>query len=218
MLDLPRRWATENLDLLVGLISRGYEVVCIEPSCLSALRDDYRRLLEGTPFADSHHLQVLGEHCFDVTEYLVILAQDGRLALDFSVLAAPGTYVVHGHCHQKALGIGSAAAELLRLLPGATVIEVEALCCGMVGSFGYKQEFSELSRAIGQGLFDRLNEHPGVITTCGISCRSQIESGTGRKVVHPVEVVAAARERAATSEGPVVPPSPQSPPSRSPSF
>jgi Fe-S oxidoreductase len=76
------------------------------------------------------------------------------------------------------------------------VIEVEALCCGMVGSFGYKQEFSELSLAIGQGLFDRLNQYDGTIAACGISCRSQIEAGTGRKVVHPVEVMAAALERA----------------------
>lgn len=201
VLDLPRRWAAENLDLLVGFISRGYEIVCIEPSCLSALRDDYRRLLEDTGSGDDRHLQVLGEHCFDVTEYLVILAQEGRLALDLPALASPQTYVVHGHCHQKALGIGSAPAELLRLLPGATVIEVEALCCGMVGSFGYKQEFSELSQAIGRELFARLNEHQGIIATCGISCRSQIETGTGRRVFHPVEILANALGYPATSSG-----------------
>jgi Fe-S oxidoreductase len=30
------------------------------------------------------------------------------------------------------------------------------------------------------------------VVACGISCRSQIEMGTGRKVVHPVEVLARA--------------------------
>jgi iron-sulfur cluster protein len=196
VLDRPRRWAVENLNLLVGLISRGYDIVCIEPSCLSALRDDYSRLLEGTSYAGDPHIRVLADHCYDITEYLAMLARDGRLALDLFGAALPETYVVHGHCHQKSLGLGSAPADLLRLLPGATVIEVEALCCGMVGSFGYKQEFSELSLAIGQGLFDRLNQYDGTIAACGISCRSQIEAGTGRKVVHPVEVMAAALERA----------------------
>jgi iron-sulfur cluster protein len=199
ILDQPRRWAVENLDLLLGLISRGYDIVCIEPSCLSALRDDYGRLLEGTPYAGDPHIRVLAAHCYDVTEYLTMLARDGRLALEFPAAVPPETYVVHGHCHQKMLGFGSAPAELLRLLPGATVIEVEALCCGMVGSFGYKREFSELSLAIGQALFDRLNRHNGTIVACGISCRSQIEAGTGRKVVHPVEVIAAALERARRS-------------------
>ena len=63
---------------------------------------------------------------------------------------------MHGHCHQKSLGLGSVPAELLRLVPGATVVEVEALCCGLVGSFGYKAEYSALSWAIGAQLFARI--------------------------------------------------------------
>ena len=60
----------------------------------------------------------------------------------------------------------------------------------MVGSFGYKKEYSSLSRAIGAQLFEQIDEREGEVVACGVSCRSQIEMGTGRKVMHPVEVMA----------------------------
>lgn len=117
-------------------------------------------------------------------------ARDGcsRLTLE----RRAGEFVVHGHCHQKSLGLGPAPAEALRLVLGVVVHEVEALCRGMVGPFVYKREYAELSRAIGSRLFDLLAAHPGQIVTSGMSCRAQIEGGTGRKVVHPAEVLAEA--------------------------
>lgn len=109
---------------------------------------------------------------------------------------SPGesTFLCHGHCHHKSLGLGSVPADLLRLIPGAAVHELDALCCGMVGSFGYKREYSPLSQAIGAQLFEQIRQHEGDVVACGISCRSQIEMGTGRKVVHPVEVLARAMQ------------------------
>jgi iron-sulfur cluster protein len=189
LLELPRKWARENLRELGRLLGEGYDLVFIEPSCLSAVRDDYLRLLESQP-VDQELLVEVQRNCYDVTEYLVNLVRDGRIRLELKSLDA--VYVVHGHCHQKSLGLGDYPGELLRLVPGITVHEVQALCCGMVGSFGYKKEYSELSKAIGGRLFERIAAHQGEVAACGISCRSQIEMGTGRKVVHPVEVLAAA--------------------------
>lgn len=187
LLAQPRAWAAANLRELGHLIDQGYDIVCIEPSCLSALRDDYRRLLETTPLAGDPRIAALEKHAFDVTEYLLLRSHADRLRLRFSPLEE--SFIVHGHCHQKSLHLGSIPAELLRLVPGATVHEVEALCCGLVGSFGYKAEYSALSRAIGSQLFGRLGEVDGQVVACGISCRSQIEHGTARAVVHPVEVL-----------------------------
>lgn len=187
MLERPRVWAAENLEELGRLVAEGRDIVCVEPSCLSTLREDYRRLLETTALAGDARVAALEEHSYDVTEYLAMGARDGWSRLRFGPLEEE--FVVHGHCHQKSLGIGTAPAEALRMIPGVTVYEVEALCCGMVGSFGYKAEYSELSQALGERLFERLNEHPGQVVACGMSCRSQIEMGTGRSVVHPVEVL-----------------------------
>ena len=192
VLSKPRDWAVKNLAELGRLVDEGYDVLFIEPSCLSAVRDDYARLLEAT-HADDDRLRRIQECSYDITEYLVMRARAGQL--DVALDTLPETYIVHGHCHQKSLGIGSVPAELLRLIPGVTVHEVEALCCGMVGSFGYKKEYSRLSRAIGAQLFDQIKRHPGDVAACGISCRSQIEMGTGRRVVHPVEVMAKALRR-----------------------
>ncbi len=189
LLDKPRRWAVENVRELGGFIERGYDVVFIEPSCLSAVRDDYARLLETIPI-DPLALRIVQESSYDITEYLVAAVTEGRLELTLRPLHE--TYVVHGHCHQKSLGLGSCPAELLRLVPGVTVHEVEALCCGLVGSFGYKKEYSTLSRVIGARLFEKISRCDGDVAACGISCRSQIEMGTGRRVIHPVEVLARA--------------------------
>jgi iron-sulfur cluster protein len=190
LLGHPRAWAARNLAELGRLIDQGYEVVCIEPSCLSALRDDYRRLLETTEFADDPRVARIEGHTYDFTEYVVAGIRAGTLELHPD--ATNEEFVVHGHCHQKSLGLASTPAEAVRLIPGAVVHEAETLCCGMVGSFGYKREYASLSRAIGRQLFDRLNAHPGQVVACGISCRSQIEQGTGRAVRHPAEVLLAA--------------------------
>jgi Fe-S oxidoreductase len=187
LLTMPRRWAQQNLSMLGPMIEDGYDVVCMEPSCLSVLRDDYARLLERTPTAADPRLALLQTHSYDFSEYVVAGVRGGSLVLDLTPLG--GAFVVHGHCHQKSLGIGNAPAEALRLIPGVTVHQTDALCCGMVGSFGYKREYSALSRAIGEELFGHLRAHDGQVVASGISCRSQIEQGVGRPVVHPAEVL-----------------------------
>jgi L-lactate utilization protein LutB len=191
MLDTPRRWAAENLEELGRLMDEGYEIVTIEPSCLSALRDDYRRLLEQTAYANDPRIGLLEQHSLDITEYLCTLADQGRLPEELGSLGEK-TLLYHGHCHMKSLGIGGVPADLLRRVQGTTVHELEALCCGMVGSFGYKKEYSPLSRAIGAQLFEQIDGLDGDVVTCGVSCRSQIKMGTGRNVMHPVEVLARA--------------------------
>jgi iron-sulfur cluster protein len=197
LLEKPRRWALQNLDKLGPLLADGYDVVCLEPSCLSALRDDYRRLLEQTPWASDPRLLLLQAHSYDFAEYVVEGVRDGSLAL--SLASVPGPFVVHGHCHQKSLGVGNAATEALRLIPDAVVHEVDTLCCGMVGSFGYKREYSKLSRAIGEELFEQLQAHEGEVVTSGISCRTQIEQGLGRNVSHPAEIIGRALRTSAVT-------------------
>ncbi|GAB4254431.1 MAG: LUD domain-containing protein [Thermoleophilia bacterium] len=187
LLEEPRRWARANVERLSKLVDEGREILFIEPSCLSSVRDDYRRLLEHEGEARLAEIEKIERHSWDVTEFFLHLVQEEKL--DLHLKPVPGTYVVHGHCHQKSLGIGSVPGDALRLIPQAAVIDVEALCCGLVGSFGYKQEFSELSRAIGSRLFEKLSAHEGVVVASGISCQSQIGEGTGRSPKHPMEVL-----------------------------
>ena len=76
-----------------------------------------------------------------VEELLVEAIDDGALALRD---LGPRRILFHGHCHQKALAGTAATVALLQRLPGAEVVELDAGCCGMAGSFGFEAEHYEL--------------------------------------------------------------------------
>jgi Fe-S oxidoreductase len=62
----------------------------------------------------------------------------------------------------------------------------------MAGSFGYEKEHYELSMKVGElVLFPeiRKTDESTIIAALGISCRQQIKDGTGRKALHPVEIL-----------------------------
>jgi Fe-S oxidoreductase len=101
-------------------------------------------------------------------------------------------FVFHGHCHQKALVGTAATMGLLARIPGSTVVEVDAGCCGMAGSFGFEAEHYDLSMRIGgMRLFPAVQaeDRDTVIAATGVSCRQQIAHGTGRRARHPVELI-----------------------------
>jgi glycerol-3-phosphate dehydrogenase subunit C len=70
------------------------------------------------------------------------------------------------------------------------VEEVDAGCCGMSGTYGFKQEKYDVSMRVGQGIIDRLHilQPEQVATECA-TCQMQIEHGTGLPTVHPLEIL-----------------------------
>ena len=79
--------------------------------------------------------------------------------------------------------------RLLRSIPGAEVIDLDAGCCGMAGSFGYESEHYEVSRLVGeQRLFPALRgaSPDAAVVAAGFSCRLQISHFTGREAIHPI--------------------------------
>ena len=110
----------------------------------------------------------------------------------------PRRILFHGHCHQKALAGTAATVALLQRIPGAEVVELDAGCCGMAGSFGFEAEHYELSMRIGgMRLFPAVRQEPAetLIAATGVSCRQQIAHGTGRPARHPVQIVREALDR-----------------------
>ena len=62
----------------------------------------------------------------------------------------------------------------------------------MAGAFGYEKEHYQLSMQIGeQVLFPAIRQTGDevCISAPGTSCRQQIADGTGRKALHPIEVL-----------------------------
>ena len=99
----------------------------------------------------------------------------------------------HTSCHQKLHRIGRPALDLLGLVPGLTVEEMGADCCGITGTYGYKHEKHAIAQAVGQPLFDKIVASGARQAVCdNETCRWNLAANTGLDVVHTVEVLAEA--------------------------
>ncbi|MCS6858848.1 MAG: FAD-binding protein [Abditibacteriales bacterium] len=189
LLHDAQQLAAHNIYQLMFFIRQGIPIVGCEPSCLSAIQDDYRDLVGGEA------AQQVAEHTFMLEEFLTTSSPDPPIPQP-PPKAPPRRALLHGHCHQKALGSTSATLALLRWA-GYEVTEIPSGCCGMAGSFGYEKEHYDLSLQIGElSLFPavRAASPETIIVAPGTSCRHQIAHATGRAVKHPIEVVAEALE------------------------
>jgi len=188
MLERAREHARINVEHLYPYAQAGIPIVGCEPSSLLTLRDEYLDLLR------SEEARVVAENSFLIEEFLVKLHSEGQLQLSFK--ETPEKVLFHGNCHQKALVGTAASLAALRLVPGLQVEEVDSGCCGMAGAFGYEKEHYDISMAIGeQRLFPEVRSAPEArIAITGVSCRHQIQDGTGRRAEHVVEILRGALE------------------------
>lgn len=175
LLAEARQLASLNTKRLFDSAAKGVPLVVCEPSCLSSLREDAPDLLRGE---EQERARVVGRTAVLLEEYL--------LGLSLSFAAGPAEIVWHGHCHQKAMGLGAPALALLSKVPGAKVTALDSGCCGMAGSFGYVNY--EVSKLIGERrlLPAARSLQPGaVLVAAGTSCRQQVHDLAGVKAVHP---------------------------------
>ena len=93
-------------------------------------------------------------------------------------------WVPDGAIYEIAKVLGIPANYYVEVIPSG--------CCGMAGSFGYEKEHYEVSMKVGELVLLPAvrNAAAGtIIAASGTSCRHQIKDGTGRKSLHPVEVL-----------------------------
>ncbi|HUE88211.1 MAG TPA: FAD-linked oxidase C-terminal domain-containing protein [Vicinamibacterales bacterium] len=183
LLGEARALAAANTEHLYEHARRGDAILFLEPSCLSAVREDAPALLRGDAQARA---RAIGDATFLFEEYLEREWDAGRASVPLA--PGPSSIVLHAHCHQRAMGLASAARALLSRIPGATVVELDAGCCGMAGSFGYTREHYDVSRAIGElKLLPAARALPleGVLVAAGTSCRHQVAHFTGVRALHP---------------------------------
>jgi Fe-S oxidoreductase len=163
------------------------------------VQDDYRDLLGGAPrtpdtasgeAAKGADADPVASNAYGVCEYL------DRFDLVDAVDWAPGgpSLTYHGHCHQKATTTDHHAVAALRRA-GHEVDPLDSGCCGMAGSFGYEAEHYAMSQAIGELLFEQVEDGGGErVVAPGVSCRTQLAEADvdvgGERPAHPVEVLA----------------------------
>ncbi len=182
MLDHARQTARENVETLAPYVDDGWEIVSVEPSDAVMYQHDYLDLLDGDD------VEAVAANSYSVMEYLDRFGLDENLSVD----AGSESVAYHGHCHQTAVKREHHAIAVLDRA-GYDVDELDTTCCGMAGSFGYEAEHYSMSQAIGQLLFDQVDESPATeVVAPGTSCRSQLleyENQHG-KPAHPIEKVA----------------------------
>src|SRR3546814_3979665 len=90
---------------------------------------------------------LLAEHTYDITEYVVDIAKKEGLADGLGSLE--GGVALHMACHARAQNVGAKAAEMLRLLPQADVKVIER-CSGHGGSWGVLKQHFETAIKVGR--------------------------------------------------------------------
>lgn len=178
-----RKLAAANVHALYDLAERGTPIVFVEPSCLSAVREDAPGLLRGEL---QRRARVVAAASVLFEEYLERELSAGRANL--ALKSGPANVQLHPHCHQRSMGLAAPARALLSRIPGAQVTDLEAGCCGMAGSFGYTQDHYDVSRAIGERKLlpaARALDDRSTLVAGGTSCRHQVAHFAGVRAAHP---------------------------------
>ena len=187
LLPAARRQAADSTDRLYPVAENGQPLVFFEPSCLSAVREDIPSLMRGEA---RRRAQVIADRSVLFEDFLEASWDGAQPAL--GLRSGPSRILLHGHCHQKAMGRLASARNLLARIPGSTVVDLDAGCCGMAGSFGYVKDHYEVSRAIGERKLlpaARQLRSDSVLVASGTSCRHQVADFTGIRAVHPAELM-----------------------------
>ncbi len=181
LLGEARAQIDQVVEALFPIAERGEKILFCEPSCLAVFKDDAAALLRGER---QKQARTVANAC--------LLFDEFAAKLDLPLAPGPKRILVHGHCHQKSLGLLPATMSLLERIPSAKVMDLDAGCCGMAGSFGYYKEHYEISGAIANRrlLAETQKMGPGdVLVAPGTSCRHQVAELSGAKAQHPAMLI-----------------------------
>jgi FAD/FMN-containing dehydrogenase/Fe-S oxidoreductase len=188
LLKAAKKIAERNVLLLKDIISESTPLIGIEPSAILSFRDEYPEIVDISLQEEARHI---GRNTLMLEEFVCREFVKGNIKPEqFTVESR--LIKLHGHCQQKAIASTSDTIRMLSIPENYEVEEIPSGCCGMAGSFGYEKEHYELSMKIGEMvLFPavRAAAEDSIIVAPGTSCRHHISEGTGRNVLHPVEVM-----------------------------
>lgn len=180
---------TQTLRNLDPFAREGLKIVCLEPSCASALVDDIPDLCDDGEEAE------MGQRVAKQIRMIDVFLDEEGVELESAV----GDTLLHGHCHQKAM-FGTASTKKA-LGEGCT--EVDSGCCGMAGSFGY--EHMDVSEKVGEDrLFPAVREATAAgktIVAPGLSCRHQMHDFLQVEAKHFVQAVRVKAPAASAAAG-----------------
>lgn len=188
MLKDAQKLANKNVSLLKDLVTENTPIIGIEPSAILTFRDEYPDLVEVNLIESA---KKLAKNALMIDEFIAREIDAKRITSE-QFTQEKRLIKLHGHCQQKAVASLTPTKKALSLPKNYEVHLIPSGCCGMAGSFGYEKEHYELSMKIGElVLFPTVRKQADdvIIAAPGTSCRHQIHDGTGRKALHPVEIL-----------------------------
>jgi FAD/FMN-containing dehydrogenase/Fe-S oxidoreductase len=181
LLAEARDYAAKLVEALFPIANRGEKILFCEPSCLSAVKEDAPSLLRGEQQKKARAIAQAS-----------LLFEEFAAQLDLPLRAGPQKILLHGHCHQKSMGLLQSSMALLSRIPSATVVDLDAGCCGMAGSFGYSKQHYEVSEAIANRRLlpaVKAMKSSDVLVAPGTSCRHQVADLAGATALHPAVLI-----------------------------
>jgi len=188
LIRTAKKIAIQNTIYLKDIISENTPLIGIEPSAILSFRDEYPELV-GKDLFDA--AVKLSENALMFDEFFMKEVEKGMISRD-SFCKVKNHIKLHGHCQQKSIASTFSTKAMLSFPENFSVDEIPSGCCGMAGSFGYEKEHYDVSMKVGElVLFPaiRATSDKDIIAALGTSCRCQIKDGTGRKSLHPVEIM-----------------------------
>jgi FAD/FMN-containing dehydrogenase/Fe-S oxidoreductase len=183
-----KKIANRNVAAMSKLVTAEMPLIGIEPSAILTFRDEYIDLADDENFEAA---KALAKNVFLIDEFIAAEIDKGNISAE-NFTREKKLIQLHGHCQQKSLSSVTPSVKLLSLPQNYSVQVIPSGCCGMAGSFGYEKEHYDLSMKIGElVLFPAVRSQGDdvIIAAPGTSCRHQVKDGTGRKAMHPVEVL-----------------------------
>jgi FAD/FMN-containing dehydrogenase/Fe-S oxidoreductase len=183
--DVARERLAHNIRRLADAARAGDAIVCTEPTAALFFR------LDALGLSADPDVKLVADRTVELTSYLWGLHESGRLRTDFQPL--PVTVGHHIPCHVKALKDGIHAPALLALIPELRVTTIDVSCSGMAGTYGLNARNLPTSLAAGRPMLDEFARprHLYGSSECS-ACRLQMQQGTGKRALHPVQYLALA--------------------------
>jgi glycerol-3-phosphate dehydrogenase subunit C len=185
--EAAHKYHENNVRFLEEYARHGIPIVGTSTSCTLTLKEEAPELLD----MHDEDTRLVAEDTFDFNEFLLILLEEGSLNLNFNPLSLTLGY--HVACQYRAHRIGKPGLQILGCIPGLKIIDSQAACCGIAGTYGYKKEKYDIAMEVGQPLFQFILQDMAdspVVLCDSETCRWQITHATGKPAVHPAEVIA----------------------------
>ncbi|EOC5646618.1 TPA: anaerobic glycerol-3-phosphate dehydrogenase subunit C [Vibrio vulnificus] len=181
--------ARKNANLNISMIEQSVEqdrtVISTSSTCSFTLQQEY-----------PHVLGVENQHVVNRIEYVTrFLLKAFMSGYAPSMKPINKKVVYHTPCHLERSGNVMFTLELLRMIPGLELVVLDSECCGLAGTYGFKEENYQTSMKIGSHLFETIKTSQAdfAITDCE-TCKWQIEENTQLETIHPISLLAMALE------------------------